>query len=190
MKTIKKNITNELIIKNSRFITYLYRINNSDISEYLNNIKTKHPKATHYCYAYIYNDYKKASDDNEPTNTAGSPMLNVLEKENLNCILAITVRYFGGIKLGAGGLIRAYSKSITEALKESEYEELEEGYRLRLDFNYNQEKQVNYLLNNSVILSKDFNNEITYIVLVNEQTLNKLSGYNYKIINTELIKKD
>lgn len=189
MKTITTNIQNEIIIKNSRFITYLYKINNNNISEYLKQVKEKHPKATHYCYAYIYNEYKKASDDNEPSNTAGSPMLNVLEKEGLNCILAITVRYFGGIKLGAGGLIRAYSKSVTEALKIAEYQELEDGYKIEISFAYNQEKNINFILNNSQILSKNFDEEISYIVLVNKTTLDKLSDYKYKIIEKTLTKK-
>ena len=86
MKTIKNNSTNEIIIKNSRFINYLIKINNPDIKEIIEEIKTTHPKANHYCYAYIYNDIKHSSDDKEPTGTAGSPMLNVLEKNNLNNI--------------------------------------------------------------------------------------------------------
>ena len=144
MKTIKNNSTNEIIIKNSRFINYLIKIKNPDIKEITEEIKTTHPKANHYCYAYIYNDIKRSSDDKEPTGTAGSPMLNVLEKNNLNNILAITVRYFGGIKLGAGGLIRAYTESITENLKNVELIELEKGYKLEIIFNYSDEKQINY----------------------------------------------
>lgn len=189
MKTIVNNIENEIIIKNSRFITFIYKINSEDIKNYLETIKEKYPKATHYCYAYIYNDNKRASDDNEPSNTAGSPMLNVLEKENLNHVLAITVRYFGGIKLGAGGLIRAYSKSVTEALKFAQYEELEMGFKIKITFNYNQEKQVSYILNNSEIISKDFSEKITYIALINKSTLDKLNDYTYEIIENNLIKK-
>ena len=189
MKTIKENVNNEIIIKNSRFITYLIKLNDNNINNLLDELKTKYPKANHYCYAYIYNNEKHSSDDKEPSNTAGLPMLNVLEKEELNNLLAVTIRYFGGIKLGAGGLVRAYTKSITETLKESTLIELEEGYKLELIFNYNQEKQINYILKESTILNKEFDNEIKYIVLVNNNTLDNLKEYNYKIIDNILIEK-
>lgn len=190
MKTIKNNSTNEIIIKNSRFINYLIKINNPNIKEIIEEIKTTHPKANHYCYAYIYNDIKHSSDDKEPTGTAGSPMLNVLEKNNLNNILAITVRYFGGIKLGAGGLIRAYTESITENLKNVELIELEKGYKLEIIFNYSDEKQINYILNNSKIIDKSYNNDIKYIVLINDEILNKIKNYKIKIIEEIYIEKD
>ena len=190
MKTIKNNSTNEIIIKNSRFINYLIKINNPNIKEIIEEIKTTHPKANHYCYAYIYNDIKHSSDDKEPTGTAGSPMLNVLEKNNLNNILAITVRYFGGIKLGAGGLIRAYTESITENLKNVELIELEKGYKLEIIFNYSDEKQINYILNNSKIIDKSYDNDIKYIVLINDEILNKIKNYKIKIIEEIYIEKD
>ena len=91
MKTIKNNISNEIVIKNSRFIALIYKINTLDITTYLEEAKNNYPKATHYCYGYIYNEYKKYSDDGEPGGTAGAPIMNVLEKENLNNILAIIV---------------------------------------------------------------------------------------------------
>ena len=145
MKTLKDNSVNEIIIKNSKFINYLIKIDSPDIKKYLDDIKYLHPKATHHCYAFIYNDIKRFSDDKEPTGTAGSPMLNVLEKNSLNNTLSITVRYFGGIKLGAGGLIRAYTESITENLKNVELIELEKGYKVEIKFNYSDEKQINYM---------------------------------------------
>ena len=84
MKTIKENISNELVIKNSKFITLLYKLNTNNIDNIMSEVKELYPKATHYCYAYIYNNYKKSSDDGEPTGTAGAPIMNVLEKEQLN----------------------------------------------------------------------------------------------------------
>ena len=104
MYTISNNSKYELIIKNSKFITLLYKINNEDIvKKILNNVKEIYPDATHYCYAYIIDNQKKSSDDGEPSKTAGLPILKVLENNQLNHILAIVVRYFGGIKLGANG---------------------------------------------------------------------------------------
>ena len=117
--------------------------------------------------------------------------MNVLEKENLNNILVVIVRYFGGIKLGAGGLIRAYTKATTEALKVAEYIELEEGYKVEIEFDYNEEKQINYILNNSEIISKKYDNTITYQCLVTKDTLDKLHNYNYQVLeNLQITKKE
>ncbi len=189
MKAIKDNIKSELIIKNSKFITLLIKIDSLNIKDILEKIKKTYPKATHYCYAYIYNEVKHSSDDNEPTGTAGLPMLNVLEKENLNNILCIVVRYFGGIKLGAGGLIRAYTKSVTEALKEANFLELEKGYRICIEFAYNIEKQMNYLLKDYNIINKVFEKTIFYFVEVPEEFLNQIFNYNYQILEEIYINK-
>ena len=98
MKCLIENKDSEIIIKNSRFITSLIKIDEtSNIKDLIETIKVKYPNATHYCYAYITKDNQKSSDDGEPGGTAGLPMLNVLIKNNLINILAITTRYFGGI---------------------------------------------------------------------------------------------
>lgn len=120
MKTINSSTVNEIIINKSIFITYLFKVKSTDeVNEYLSQIRKKHYDATHNCYAYIIGmnqEIQKASDDGEPSKTAGFPMLDVLKKRNMTNVLAITTRYFGGIMLGAGGLIRAYSSSVSEAL--------------------------------------------------------------------------
>ena len=92
MKTIGENVSNEIVIKNSRFIALFYKISSVDIEKFLDEVKELYPKATHYCYAYIYNDIKRFSDDGEPGGTAGMPILNVLEKEELNNTLCVVVR--------------------------------------------------------------------------------------------------
>ena len=189
MKTIKNNIENEIIIKNSRFISYIFKLDENNIDKYLTNIKELHPKATHYCYGYVYDEIKHSSDDNEPTGTAGMPILNVLEKEELNHILVIVVRYFGGIKLGAGGLIRAYTKSVTEALKEVEIIELEEGYKIELEYDYNDQNDINYLLQNSKIIKEEYLEKVKIQVLINKELLDKLSKYNPTIIEETYIEK-
>ena len=108
MKSIQKEITSEIIINKSRFITILTNINDIDkVKEKLEEIKKKYKDATHYCYAYIINNHEKCSDNGEPSGTAGMPILNVLKQNDLTNILCVVIRYFGGIKLGAGGLIRA-----------------------------------------------------------------------------------
>ena len=189
MRTIKSNVANEIIIKNSRFICLFMKINSTDISNLLDNIKEEYPKATHYCYAYVYNDIQRFSDDGEPGGTAGMPMLNVLLKEELSNVLCVVIRYFGGIKLGAGGLVRAYTKSVTECLKVTDLMELEEGYKLRLKFNYNDEKQIKYLLKDSNVLNEKYDLDVEYTVLVNNEIFNNIKNYNYEILEKTYIEK-
>jgi len=103
-----------LVVKNSKFITLIYQVRTKEeVNFYLEEVRVKYPNATHYCYAYIIDLDKKESDDGEPSGTAGIPILQVLEKNELNQVLCIVVRYFGKIKLGAGGLVRAYTKAVT-----------------------------------------------------------------------------
>ena len=129
MKVIKENIINKLEVNKSIFYTDLIKVYSKDeiISE-LNNIKNKYKDATHYCYAYIIDDIKKSSDDGEPGGTAGVPIMETLNNKDLNYILCVVTRYFGGIKLGAGGLVRKYKKSLTTALDNINYIDLIEGY--------------------------------------------------------------
>ncbi len=111
----------ELIINKSKFIAYKFTLNSlEEVKSILTNLKNEHKKATHICYAYIYNRdivSEKCSDDGEPGGTAGYPILNVLKKKNLENIMVAVVRYFGGVKLGAGGLVRAYTKACSEVIK-------------------------------------------------------------------------
>ena len=190
MKTIINNSINEIIIKNSRFITMLFKYNdNDDINKYLDIAKEKYPKATHYCYAYITESFKKSSDNGEPGGTAGAPMLNVLEKENLINVLAITIRYFGGIKLGAGGLVRAYSKSVRDSIVEDNLIELENGYEIEITISYDKQKDLDYLLRNYEIIDKQYTDNVTYKVLIPINDLELLNQYSYKVIGKSLIKK-
>lgn len=107
--------TNELVINKSRFIGVLQELTcEQDIADTLNQLKAEHKKATHICYAYVYSIDKvleKCSDDGEPKGTAGAPIMNVIKKRGCKNVLVAVVRYFGGIKLGAGGLVLAYSKT-------------------------------------------------------------------------------
>lgn len=109
---------NELVFKKSRFIAYLYNVDTiQEVNDYLNALTNEHKKARHICYAYKIGNIAKASDDGEPKGTAGLPILSVINKRNLDYILIVVVRYFGGIKLGAGPLTRAYLKSAGEIVK-------------------------------------------------------------------------
>lgn len=190
MKTIINNYQNEIIVKNSRFITMLFKFyDNDNINKYIDIAKEKYPKATHYTYAYITESFKKSSDDGEPGGTAGVPMLSILEKEELINVLAITIRYFGGIKLGAGGLVRAYSKSVRDAINLDNLCELEDGYEVQITISYDKQKDLDYLLKDYEIVNKEFNENVIYNVLIPFNDIDLISNYNYEIINKRLIKK-
>ena len=112
----------ELIEKKSKFYGFTFKVETAqEVENIIKDLKKEHKKCTHICYAYsIFSSVvlAKAVDDGEPSGTAGRPILNVIEKKNLKNILVVVVRYFGGIKLGAGGLVRAYTKCASQAIKE------------------------------------------------------------------------
>lgn len=193
MYTIASNIKYELIIKNSKFITILNKIDNTDeINPLLTEIKQTFPGATHYCYAYIANGNKKSSDDGEPSGTAGIPILKVLESNNLTNILVVIVRYFGGIKLGANGLIRAYTKCTSNAIKETTLKELINGYNIKLTFDYNRQKEIDFLLRDTKINDKIYADTITYNLDIEANFIDTVKNNNldYTIIKETLIEKE
>lgn len=107
-----------LEVKKSKFIGYYYEVDTvEDVDIILEQLKKEHKKARHLPYAYKIDGYIKKSDDKEPSGTAGMPILNIIDKNNLNHVLVVVVRYFGGVKLGAGGLVRAYSNTAKECIK-------------------------------------------------------------------------
>ena len=156
MKKIKDVITNTIVIDKSKFITTLYPVESiEEIESILVSTRKKYYDATHNCYAYVFDNgnIQKCSDDGEPSKTAGFPMLDVLKKNDLTNILAITTRYFGGIKLGAGGLIRAYSSSVSAALKDVTFYEthLQSIYEIQIDYS-DYSKNIDYW--NSLSITK------------------------------------
>lgn len=170
MFSIEKNVKNEIIINKSKFITYLIRIEKiEDVKEQIDIIKSINKDATHYCYAYILNSVKHFSDDGEPSGTAGMPMLNVLENNKLNHILAITVRYFGGIKLGAGGLVRAYTKSVTSTLDIASIIKIDFGYSFKISCNFDKKTLVENLISNLKIENIFFDNKVNYTLNCNKE---------------------
>lgn len=119
-KTVKPFGESELVIQKSRFLTYVKRVETEEEAlEFIQEIKKIHHSATHNCSAYLIGEHdqiQKANDDGEPSGTAGVPMLEVLKKQNLKDTVVVVTRYFGGIKLGGGGLIRAYGKATSEGI--------------------------------------------------------------------------
>ena len=149
--TIENNVTTEIEEKRSKFIANVFYIENTnDAEKIIKQTKKKYYDARHNCFAYIVNDstvIKKSSDDGEPSGTAGSPMLNVLEKNNLCNVLVIVTRYFGGILLGTGGLIRAYTQATIEAINKANIIQQELGFCMELEVSYQELEKVKYYLN-------------------------------------------
>lgn len=130
MKTIRKKHNTVYEIKKSRFIGYLYPLNGADDIEHcLNGLKKQYNDATHIVYAYrTAEGHYRFSDANEPKNSAGRPIFNVIEKNDLYNVLIAVIRYFGGIKLGIGGLVRAYTHTASELIRQGSMRTMEEGY--------------------------------------------------------------
>ena len=184
MKSILKKEVYEVTIKHSKFIGVIIPIESlDDIKDNLNKLKEEYKNATHYCYAFKLINDKGCSDDGEPNKTAGIPILNVLEGENLINVLVVVIRYFGGIKLGPGGLIRAYSSTCKEVINKALKIDLINGYEVSITFPYSNEKEINYLLKNSIIKNKEYKESCTYTIEVTKEVLDSISNFvtiNYK----------
>lgn len=195
MYEIKENVVKRLEIKRSIFIACLFKVNNEDeINKILENIKQEYKDATHYCYAYIFDKRTKASDDGEPGGTAGIPILEVLIKNNITNILCVVIRYFGGIKLGTGGLLRAYSKSVREALDKTTLLELIPSLKIEITFNYDKSRIIDNLLKDICIINKEFGEIIKYRINIetdNKEILDilKLICLSFSIIENSVIAK-
>lgn len=138
--TIAENVHTEMAIEKSRFITRVFPAGDEDTAKaHIHTVSKKHWDATHNCYAYVIGkkaQTQKASDDGEPSGTAGVPILEVIKKNGLTDVLIIVTRYFGGIKLGAGGLVRAYTRAASEGLKQAQRirKEIHTFYELTVDY--------------------------------------------------------
>lgn len=163
MFTIKNDLNGELIVNKSRFITYVYKVNNIlEVNEKIDELKFKYKDATHYCYSYIIDNIKRFNDDGEPSHTAGMPILNVLESKNLNYVLAVVIRYFGGIKLGAGGLVRAYTNAVSNTISNESIIPIKKMLTKHITFDYSYINKINYILKENKITYKEFDKNVIY----------------------------
>ncbi len=175
MNSVDNDYINTYVVNKSKFISILCPVNNiEDITYKLTYYKDKYKNATHYCTAYIIDNYSKYNDDGEPSGTAGMPILNILKKNNLNHIFCIVIRYFGGIKLGSGGLIRAYSTAVKEVIDISNIITLCEGYLITIKFAYNNNKVIDNLLENKVV-KKAFAEDVYYTFEISKERFTKIN---------------
>lgn len=151
----------------------------TEFKEYLSSIKKKHYDADHACSGFISNNIKRSNDDGEPSGTAGAPILNVLEKNNLNEMCAVVVRYFGGIKLGAGGLIRAYSNAVSECLNTGTLVENIEYPKYSLTLAYDVANKIeHYIKNNTILINTSYDENITFTFALDDKNkLDKICEY-------------
>lgn len=193
MKTIEKNNVFEEEIKNSKFITHIFKISSiEEANEILAKIRKKYYDATHNCYAYKVGKYEKASDDGEPQKTAGYPILNAINSYDITNVLVVVTRYFGGVLLGTGGLSRAYgggAKSVIEKCKIISYEE---GYLVKTIINYeNVDKLNNFLENKSIeIKETKYLEEVIYYIFLRKSMKKKYISFLEKITNSKIIVYD
>jgi uncharacterized YigZ family protein len=187
MKTIAKAVESEINVKKSQFICHLFPTKTKKESkEIILKVNEQYSDATHNCTAYIVSDGEGFDDDGEPGGTAGKPMINVLRKNDLHNVTAVVTRYFGGIKLGAGGLVRAYSKSVLEAINEAEILEVELYDVYTLIFEYSDIKLADSEVrnNNLEVTNKEYSDKVSYDVVSKDfRDIEKIfEKYNDKII--------
>lgn len=184
MKTIKKTCITSINIKKSEFICRIFPVSSTDeVKKIITQVSDEFSDATHNCTAYVLSDDEGFNDDGEPSGTAGKPMLNVLKKNDLCNVLAIVTRYFGGVKLGAGGLVRAYGKSVLSALDEAEIVNMDLFYLFNLSFSYSFIKNVDNELRNPNfrLVNKEYSENVSYIVGVKDKSI--LDSLNSKFKN-------
>ena len=179
MKILLKEFVDEYVIEKSRFISIITPISSIDnVKEHIKKLKSIYPKATHYCYAYKINGIYHSTDDGEPSGTAGVPILKVLQASELEDVILVVIRYFGGIKLGTGGVLRAYSNSASLVLKKVEIKEKNYYSCYICDIDYSLEQLFSNHIRklNGNILNKEYNEKVNVkFYLENKNDLEELN---------------
>lgn len=199
-KSIAGNVSAEIIQKKSKFICHLYYVESvEEAEELIKQVNKKYFDARHHCYAFsimtengLINHF---SDDGEPSGTAGAPMLNILTSQNLSNVLSIVTRYFGGVLLGTGGLVKAYSEATMEALNQASIVQKEFGQEVKLVLHYQDlEKMKYYLKQKQINVSHvEYGENVQVIVEITKDNLEKMleqkENLNFHILSYEMIRK-
>lgn len=195
--TIKENSYDEFVEKKSTFITHLVRVTSEEEArEFIQKMKKKHYDATHVCSCYVVgdnNEITRANDDGEPSGTAGAPTLDVLVKNEIKNVCATVIRYFGGTKLGTGGLVRAYGGGVINALKNATLVERKDALEIRLELDYNLNGKIEYEIEktNFIVNNLEYTDKIIYTIYVMEEDygsfqswIANLTNGQFKILST------
>ena len=194
-KTIGNDkVVGEIVEKKSKFIATLFYVNNEEqAQEIIKATKKQYFDARHNCYAYriVTNErvIERQSDDGEPSGTAGAPLLNILQKNNLGNVLVIVTRYFGGILLGTGGLVRAYSSAAMDAINKATITTEVLGIQVELEIEYPEFEKLKYYAEKNKIQIVDtiYENTIKCYIEIQKEMLEKVLNEN-KILNYRIIK--
>lgn len=197
-KTIEKEYSAQIVEKKSKFIANIFHVESKEQAEELiENIRKKYFDAKHHCYAYRVieeeNILEKCSDDGEPSGTAGAPMLNLLKKNELINVLVIVTRYFGGILLGTGGLVRAYSQATTEGLQKAKIINEQLGEELKIIVEYKEIEKLKYYCKryNIRIIEENYADNVEFIVEITKEKskdlLTNKDNINFKILKIDKI---
>lgn len=176
-KTVYEGSTAEIVEKKSRFIATVFAVSDEETAlEHIEEMRKKYWDAKHNCYAYVIGtkaEIQRFSDDGEPSQTAGKPMLDVLLGEEVRNVLVVVTRYFGGTLLGTGGLVRAYSKATKDGLSNSSIIEKTYGTRLLIKTDYNGIGKIKYIIGQMDIYSEnsDYTDVVSETVIVSEDLL-------------------
>ena len=167
--TIKKENHEEIIINKSKFIGHIYPINcESKAKDIIEMVKSNYTDATHNCSAYYIKskNIQKFDDDGEPGGTAGMPIIQAIIHKNIDCVVVIITRYFGGIKLGAGGLVRAYSKITSKVIDSAIHVKMIPGYICELFIDYQYQGKIEYFLRSRKIEIEEnnFSSNVRYLI--------------------------
>ncbi len=194
MVTILERREITLIRDRSSFIGILLHVKDvSEVKEYLSEIKKQYPKAKHYCYAYSIHGQKKCSDDGEPAKTAGRPLMNLLEKKEMDEVLLVVVRYFGGVLLGASRLMSTYLETGVQVVESADLLNIHQVYVYRLELNYSQFDELKHLAKMNSFSLENVQYEDTIIVDVlapeefGEELVNQFPHAHLEVIGTKTI---
>ena len=195
-RTIKEDGQVQEEIKKSRFICHAKRVYSEDEArDFITAIKKEHYKATHNCSAFIIgerSEIKRTSDDGEPSGTAGVPMLGVLENHNLTNVCVVVTRYFGGIKLGAGGLIRAYAGIVALSVKEIGIIEIKEQAGIAIQLSYAQYQEYsNFLKEHDLMeLETNFTDQVDTMIYVDKEEKENIKAALVEFFNGKITLTD
>jgi uncharacterized YigZ family protein len=172
----------EIIEKKSRFIGLAYHVKSlEDITDFLSKAKSEYPNANHYTYAYVLDDlHQKAFDDSEPNRTAGYPILEVINSNNLNYVLLIVIRYFGGTLLGTGGLIRAYSQTAQKTIENAVISKKTATYYCKLVCSYEYLGDIDRIIRNRTILDRvEYDKSVVFYFTLDQNNFGEIKSLLY-----------
>ena len=196
MKKLVESEEGIYIEKKSKFICHLFTVTSADeVTEIIKAEKKKYYDAKHHCYAYVMGDDGsdiKCSDDGEPSGTAGRPMLDILQKEGLTDILCVVTRYFGGTLLGTGGLVRAYSAALKDAIDKSTFKNETEAVIVKYKYGYNFDARISsYLRDKDIkVLDSKYSDAVEITIVLEKEMYSAVDADLVNITNGSVEKTD